>query len=305
MQVIEGVRLLSMGIQIGTLTVRGPTGLQVEPPAVAGMFFHLHVQGVNLLDSDDIRIVENLTECGGEGAANNSQYVSFGERELVLDVMERVTDTEPNSSADDSDQSIPNTRSLSPDPDNASDTSDGSVPDASDTSDGSVPETLEKALVVPVSVALWGNVTIQVGGFFKVCWCAGDQGHSCSQDADFAVNAGSVVVRGPVPLSVTVMAGQAFVLQVIGVMLRRFDRMHLVPAGLGGRCFKATERPYQDESGVQLTQPNVSEDGTEAEWENATVTTAGQYAACWCPGASDGTRCAGDFTYIGEVTVLP
>lgn len=305
MQVIEGVRLVSMGIQIGTLTVRGPTDLQVEPPAVAGMFFHLHVQGFNLLDSDDIRIVENLTECGGEGAANNSQYVSFGERELVLDVMERVTDTEPNSSADDSDQSIPNTRSLSPDPDNASDTSDGSVPDASDTSDGSVPETLEKALVVPVSVALWGNVTIQVGGFFKVCWCAGDQGHSCSQDADFAVNAGSVVVRGPLPLSVTVMAGQAFVLQVIGVMLRRFDRMHLVPAGLGGRCFKASERPYQDESGVQLTQPNVSEDGTEAEWENATVTTAGQYAACWCPGASDGTICAGDFTYIGEVTVLP
>ena len=303
---------ISSGIPVGMLTLRGPTELQVHPPAVAGMFFRLQLFGVVLLDTDEIRILDNSSACGSDSASNNSQYVSFGSS-LAREVRDVLIDhEEPNSSTDTSDglresehdssteSSTSSPNLVDPDdaaPENSTDFSDGLI-EGSEDSDGGV----QVRGRVAMSVGVWENVTIQVGGVFKVCWCPGH--HACKEDADFAVNAGSIVVRGALPLSQTEMAaGTPFLLQIDGLMLSTFDRMHIVPSGVGLQCFKAHERPYQHEAGVQL-QLTVSEDGTEA-WANATIMTAGLYEACFCPGTVDRLDPCKDFSHIGDLIVLP
>lgn len=238
--------------------------------------------------------------------------MSFGSS-LAREVRDVLIDhEEPNSSTDTSDglresehdssmeSSTSSPNLVDPDdaaPENSTDFSDGLI-EGSEDSDGGV----QVRGRVAMSVGVWENVTIQVGGVFKVCWCPGH--HACKEDADFAVNAGSIVVRGALPLSQTEMAaGTPFLLQIDGLMLSTFDRMHIVPSGVGLQCFKAHERPYQHEAGVQL-QLTVSEDGTEA-WANATIMTAGLYEACFCPGTVDRLDPCKDFSHIGDLIVLP
>eukprot|EP00438_Fugacium_kawagutii_P001046 Skav214390 [mRNA] locus=scaffold333:126367:129357:- [translate_table: standard] len=254
-------------IQIGTLKVRGPIDLQLYPPIpLAGMSFQLQLRGVNLLDTDDVRILENSSHCGSDAA---SQYVSLGARPgLIL-----------------SDDDLPFDDALfnSSTSDTSSDTSDSLSPEDSDGK-------------VSPGVTVWENVTIQLGGFFKVCWCAGDWQGACREDTDFAVNAGSITVRGPMPLASTEIqvSGAPFLLQISGVMLSESDRIHIVPAGR--QCFKA-----ENHEGIQLDQPNISQDGTEAEWDT-TIWTPGLFEACYALCQSD-EPCVDNFIYIGDINV--
>ena len=275
-----------ISIRIGSLLIRGPLEMRIHPTAIAGLDFSLELLGIALMDSDQIRIVDSSVSCGGPGAANHTIYL----------VEYDTTPSVSNSSAGGSPAQDENGTQIAG---RAGEDSDAGF-NSSDSSDAKT----EAAWNASSSRIIWRNLTIRVGGYFRVCWCPS----SCKTDSDFATDAGSIAVGGPAPVGVrrlsveaVLVAGVPFLLRLQGIMLSSFDRLHVIPAGRS--CADADIRPYAHEPGVQLVQPSVSDDQAEESWENVSLLAAGQYEACWCPGSVQDASCVGTFTYVGNLLV--
>ncbi|CAE7774243.1 unnamed protein product [Symbiodinium necroappetens] len=166
------------------------------------------------------------------------------------------------------------------------------------------------------SLVTW-NITLQVGGRFRVCWCPSDgDGSDCTAAADFAVDAGLLVSRGPTSLgdladeevsrrlsqTSEYVAGVPFTLRLQGFMLHVEDRVKILPADQLP-CNDAVQRPYLDEAGAFLENPHVFENGLEEEWANTTILASGRYDVCWCAASLEGPFCSGAYTLISGLTV--
>ena len=162
------------------------------------------------------------------------------------------------------------------------------------------------------SVVAW-NVTLRVGGQFRVCWCPSDGVNmmDCATAADFASDAGTLVSRGPLSFVSTAsrrlsetkyVAGVPFVFEMSGYMLSVYDRVKILPSD-SSPCSNAPQRPYPAEDGASLEDPQVSDTGLQEEWANTTILASGQYDVCWCAASLEGPFCSERYTFIDVLTI--
>ena len=163
------------------------------------------------------------------------------------------------------------------------------------------------AMASTVSSVTW-NVTMQVGGPFRICWCPSDGTDSvdCSMAADFAVDAGTIMFRGPTSFKqLECVAGVPFTLRLYGFMLSVQDRVKVLPTRTLP-CKDAAQRPYPGEEGASLEEPYIIqgfEGSLEEEFANTTILASGQYDVCWCAGSLEGTSCSETYTLVSRLTV--
>lgn len=129
----------------------------------------------------------------------------------------------------------------------------------------------------------WQGIAIMRSGTYVVCWCDMWR-YDCSADRDYMVRAMSVHVQGPVPMEMTVEAGQHFQLTLYGI--GGFDvqsRVVIQPAF--EECNASSF--YNADPGFSRHAAPCAFTRTSATWCDVMVQRSGQQHVCFCGSAAD------------------
>ena len=143
----------------------------------------------------------------------------------------------------------------------------------------------------------WGPDPITAkGGQYRLCWCS--QHFACSLTAQFAVDAGELLLVGPSPLAQgrTCASGQTCVLDsFVGHSISSLDTLLILET--------CNMRTVVDHTGRVSA---VSSSGAGMTWPGALSAPGGEYRLCWCSGTDpEGCLRARDYRVdMGELTML-
>ena len=147
-------------------------------------------------------------------------------------------------------------------------------------------------MIITTLIMIIGSIVMGYSGTFQVCWCGEkhSDANGCTQNSDFNIFVGNIVVGGPVQGTIVYAPlGAPFDYSINGWGMSDVDRISIVDNDV--LCASSRANVYS--TGVSIVSspqgyppfykvgPSVN-NRTQITWRNIVLTKLAQYKVCWC-----------------------